>query len=200
MALTINNNNEQFDSVLTPVHSTRVLADGGIADLDVADTLIGGLSDLGLMNKTELLICPEIGVKQRVDGILKYITDAYSVKDEANDSDQVTVGNQPYVGGDIASNERLALKNPNGDSRFMEHAPISFAANEPWTVTTVLNWNGEIASSGQQLFGESTLGKSSFFIDRRTNTSTAAFRNASGSIIDLSDDAINYSGKNSIIT
>ena len=58
-----------------------------------------------------------------------------------NNATQTTPGSRPYLTGNIAPNEKLGLKNPNGGSNFMTHPTISFAANESWSVTTVLNWN-----------------------------------------------------------
>lgn len=51
------------------------------------------------------------------------------------DATQTTAGSRPYITGNIAPNEKLGLKNPNGGGNFMTHPTISFAANESWSVT-----------------------------------------------------------------
>lgn len=58
------------------------------------------------------------------------------------DLTQYTAANQPYLSGYIKPNGRLSIKNTYGGSRFMTHPTISFAANEPWSLTTMFNWSG----------------------------------------------------------
>jgi uncharacterized protein (TIGR02145 family) len=65
---------------------------------------------------------------------------------------QPTAANQPFLSGNIAPNERYALKNPNGGSNYMTHPTISFGATDAWSVSTVLNWNGS-NDVYQSLFG-----------------------------------------------
>jgi len=60
-----------------------------------------------------------------------------------NNATQATSTSRPYLCGNIAPNEKLGIKNPNGGGNYMTHLTISFAANESWSVTTVLNWNGD---------------------------------------------------------
>ena len=88
----------------------------------------------------------DAGYKPRTSGIYTFATKVYSLFG-LNDATQTTAVNQPYLSGNIAPNEKICLKNPNGGSNYMTHPTISFAANEAWSVTTVLNWNGSIASS-----------------------------------------------------
>lgn len=64
-----------------------------------------------------------------------------------NNATQTTPANRPYLTGNIAPNEKLGLKNPNGGSNYMTHPTISFAANEAWSITTVFNWNYNAPSS-----------------------------------------------------
>lgn len=58
------------------------------------------------------------------------------------DAKQTTELSQPNLSGNIAPNEKLCLSNANGQTKCLTHPTISFAANEAWSVTTVLNWNG----------------------------------------------------------
>jgi hypothetical protein len=62
----------------------------------------------------------------------------------ATDLNQSTAANQPQLDR-VALIEPLGLKNQNGGVGFMTHSPISFAANEAWTVECVVNWNGSNA-------------------------------------------------------
>lgn len=64
-----------------------------------------------------------------------------SIDGSPTDATQSTANSQPYISGNIAPNEKPCLKNNNGDSRYMTHPTISFAANEAWSVTTVVNWD-----------------------------------------------------------
>ena len=54
------------------------------------------------------------------------------------DATQTTSTSQPHLGNIIAPNERPSLKNPNGQSNYLTHPTISFAANQAWTVHTVV--------------------------------------------------------------
>lgn len=86
----------------------------------------------------------EAGAKQRIaSSTASFWSKLYSLK-TTNDAVQATDLNQPYQTGNVAPNERVGLYNPNGSSRYMTHPTISFAANEAWSVTTVLNWNGSL--------------------------------------------------------
>ena len=64
---------------------------------------------------------------------------------------------QPYLSGNIAPNEKLCLKNPNGDAirLRLEHPNINFTANDPWTITLCVNNNGK---SSQFYYNGGTVG------------------------------------------
>lgn len=70
------------------------------------------------------------------------IDSIYSYPLLSNDLTQTVDTSQPYLGGNIAPTESLCIKNPNGGSRYLTHPTISYGANDAWSVTTVLNWNG----------------------------------------------------------
>ena len=87
------------------------------------------------------------GVISGVSGFVGSIDD-FSILEVLNsldgsptDATQTTSTNQPYLSGNIAPNEKWCLKNPNGGSSYMTHPTISFAANEAWSVTTVVNFS-----------------------------------------------------------
>lgn len=67
------------------------------------------------------------------------VQEATNWEGSLKDATQPTPNSRPYLTGNIAPNEKLGLKNPNGGSNFMTHPTISFAANDSWSVTTVLN-------------------------------------------------------------
>jgi len=77
----------------------------------------------------------------RTSGNTKYVTKAYSLDSTPNDATQTTEASQPFLSGFIAPNEKWGLKNPNGATRYMTHPTISFAANEAFTISTVLSDN-----------------------------------------------------------
>lgn len=105
---------------------------------------------------TDYLICtvaPFAGVISDVDANFIGSVDNISFREVLNsltgsptDATQTTGLSQPFLSGNIAPNERYAIKNPNGGARFMTHPTISFAANDAWSITTVLNWNGKETS------------------------------------------------------
>jgi len=126
----------------------RVIADGGVID-DTQFTLdyLKFLKQQNILDNTKLLIAPEMGTKRRVSGVNTYLSKAYSPKLPINDAFQSTELSQPWLSGNIAPNERLALKNPNGGSRFLTHPDISFGVNEAWSVSFVVSLFGDRASN-----------------------------------------------------
>ena len=121
----------------------RVAADSGsIRSKGVAKRLLDFCIENDLFGDTKILICPEIGIKERVSGVQKFATKAYSGEFTPNDAVQTTEASQPYISGNIAPNERYSLKNPNGGTRYVTHPAISFAANQAWSTIFYLNWSG----------------------------------------------------------
>lgn len=59
------------------------------------------------------------------------------------DATQTTEASQPRVTGNIAPNDIEALQNQNGEARFMTHPTISFAANEAWSLSMVIEYNSD---------------------------------------------------------
>lgn len=84
-----------------------------------------------------------------------------SLDGSPTDATQTTSTSQPHIAGNIAPTERLGMKNPNGGSNYMTHPTISFAANEAWSVTTVVNWNGtNLPSNNTLLMGNGNVANS----------------------------------------
>lgn len=114
-------------------------------------------------------------------------TTEYTIREVLNaDLSQSTANSQPYL-SKIAPSEPQSLLNTNGDSRFMSHSAISFAANEKWTVECVIKIN--YSSTG------STLGIISNTTDQTTigvvtTSNVFRFRNESGT-----DSFSNYNPK-----
>lgn len=146
-----------YPSVTT---SKRVLADAGtIKSRSTLNDLTNKFLDL--LPNTKLLFCPHLAVKLRESGVYKYVTKLYDVGPAMLDGSQTTALNQPYLSGNIAPNEKYALKNPNGGATYMTHTPISFSATDKWSVSTVLKfdrsgnnlWYLSYNSGTQFLFG-----------------------------------------------
>lgn len=124
-------------------YAQRVTDDSGaVQDEDVSKSILQMLTDNDLYDNTKLLLMPEAGIKTRTDSPNVYIPKAYDLAtgDEiSQDATQTTEANQPALGGNIAPNERLSFKNVNGESRYFEHPEISFAADEAWSISLMLN-------------------------------------------------------------
>jgi len=141
----------------------------------------------------------EAGYKERVSGIYRYATKLYSMFG-TNDATQTTSTSQPYLSGNIAPNEKLCLKNPNGDARYMTHPTISFAANEAWSVTTVLNFNGDLAvesNSNNTLFGD--IGSNNTLFGLKHTSNNMIFRNSSGTVKQFTKGIDSLNGKTIVI-
>lgn len=127
--------NYMYPSVGT---AKRILADAGtIKSRSTLNELTNKFLDL--LPNTKLLFCPHLAVKLRESGIYKYVTKLYDIGPAMLDGYQTTALNQPYLSGNIAPNEKYAIKNPNGGSAYITHTPISFSATDKWSVSTMLN-------------------------------------------------------------
>jgi len=135
----------------------------------------------------------EGGIKQSSGRISK----AYSLAlGNANHATQTTSSSQPYLSGNIAPNERYALKNPNGGSNFITHPTISFAANESWSVTTVLNWNGT-NNVVTIIYGNVDVSTTRIIIG---SSGTLTFFNNNNESVTFAKINFNLIGKNSLVT
>ena len=89
----------------------------------------------------------------------------------SNDAVQATALNQPYLGGNIAPNERYAILNPNGGVRYVTHPALAYLSTDSWSFTTVVNWNGENSSdSAQGQLAYSSAGQTNIIAVRRNGT------------------------------
>lgn len=182
-------NNKQY---LSFDEKNRIIYDGGIARNQKAleDTLRFFNT---LMPNTKLLYCPELGVKLRTSGIYNYVTTLYDLGPGMIDGTQTTALNQPYLSGNIAPNEKYAIKNPNGGNRYITHTPISFLSTDKWSVSTIVSGYGNTINqypyyAGQPLYGLGLQNGSSFEIRFVNNVSSA------------SAPTKKYLGKNTVIT
>lgn len=66
----------------------------------------------------------------------------YDMSSLENHGTQTTENDQLYVFGDWIPSGHEAMKNPNGDSRYVSYPEIQFEAGEAWSVTVCLNWYG----------------------------------------------------------
>ena len=128
-------------------YKERVLKDGGTTKReDNVQRYYQMCKEQGILNSIKFAWLGEAGGKFRTSGANQFWTKAYSLV-TTNDATQTTSTSQPHLGNTIAPNERPSFKNQNGQSNFLTHPTISFAANEAWSVTTVLNWNGSSVSN-----------------------------------------------------
>ena len=149
--------NYMYPSVGT---AKRILTDAGtIKSRSTLNDLTNKFLDL--LPNTKLLFCPHLAVKLRESGIYKYVIKLYDIGPAMLDGAQTTALNQPYLSGNIAPTEKYALKNPNGGATYMTHTPISFSATDKWSVSTMLNANGQTGNA--ELCG--ALGKSDIRIN-----------------------------------
>lgn len=181
-------------------YDKRITTDLGVVD-DNQFTLdyLKFLKQQGTLENTKLLIAPEMGTKRRVSGVNTYVSKAYSAQLPTNDAVQSTELSQPWLSGNIAPNERLALKNPNGGTRLMTHPAISFAANEAWSVSTCFNWNGSLITEPIDLFGNiSGIGR--FEINRGADQHMFKFTNSLGIAVNPIFNNSFIIGKNTVLT
>jgi uncharacterized protein (TIGR02145 family) len=120
--------------------ATGTTSEDGAGDLKV---MYDYLTDESLISNTELLYLSNAGMVQRTDGVLKFVRTAFDATTNDNDLDgSATASAQPRLVGGIAPNSKPAASNQNGEARYFTHTPVSFATDEAWSLTLVLNWNG----------------------------------------------------------
>lgn len=119
----------------------RIKQDGGVWKSETNTQLFYKMcKDYNIIDSIKFAWLGEAGYKHRTSGINTFWTKLYSLVG-TNDATQTTSTSQPHIAGNIAPTERIGMKNPNGGVNYMTHPTISFAANEAWSVTTVVNWN-----------------------------------------------------------
>ena len=182
-----------------PLYLTRVLADsGGIQSNYNTYFLLNGLYSIYGPTAFKLIWTGEMGTKARTATVYKYATKAYSADTLAthNDLVQATELSQPFLSGNIAPNEKQCLSNPNGGTRSMSHPTISFAANEAWTMSIVMRWDGNISTSG---FAGSA--NSDFFCSRGAYMKYS-FINSLGTFVETgtNGESAKIAGKNAVLT
>lgn len=126
--------------------------------------------------------------------------DNYSIQElDWNDATQSTELSQPWLSGNIAPNERLALKNPNGGgNRLLTHPMISYANNENWSASIVFKWNG-VAASYNLLCGKSNATYEGLSV--RTDNAGLRFQNSLGTDYNIVGDQFKkYYTKQVILT
>ena len=123
-----------------------------------------------------------------------------SLDGSPTDATQTTSTSQPHLGNIIAPNERPSLKNQNGQSNYLTHPPISFAANEAWSVTTVFNFNGNNHYSF--LYGNNLVSayNSTFIVHSGIDEYITKWANSSGTILQLSVNNSYIIGKTIVAT
>ena len=174
---------------------SRVLGDAGYLDeYGRLSEYIAFLQRQGRYDLAKFIFAPMFGGKLRTSGIYKYQSKLYSVQLAANDAAQTTELSQPYQTGNIAPNDTLAIYNGNGESKFMTHPEISFAANEAWSMFLILNNNGTPAANN--IIYSDTGGNTTLYVKLTSNI--FAFKNASGTTVAGTVSNAAHIGKNTI--
>lgn len=184
----------QIDSIfsVSQKYKSHFWRDGGDLQNDRDFKLYLAFAELENMAESiEFAWFGQAATKQRKDGIYSYATKLYEIYN-FNDATQTTATNQPYISGNIAPNEKLSLKNPNGDARFMTHPTISFSSMDEWSVSIVAKYN--FGPGWQSLFGGN--GRSSFDL---VNGVRLLSSNGMGVVLH-SSGLSDYYGKNIVIS
>lgn len=193
---------ELYKRTIAP-HNQRVGVDGGVPSDNVQAALLliqdtQKYIDAGTVRE---LMNPELfGTKQRSSAPYLYATKAYSANSPqgfaaSNDLAQTTANSQPYL-SKIAPAEPQGLLNQNGDSRFMSHSAVSFAAGDKWTVEMVLNWNGS-NNAIVSLIGKPSDTLTSLSIKK--TTTVFSFTNESGTAVDGTVSTASLIGKAKVL-
>lgn len=182
---------------------TRVLTDLGIiVDKTTTNNIYKFLKTEGLDTDTKLLWFGDAGIKTRSTTVsstpLTFISRGYSIQLPANDLTQTTELNQPYLSGNIAPNERYALKNPSTAIRVINHPQIAFTNAQRWTTTICARWDGTI-NTISALFGKNTT-VSAIRIKNTTVGNVFAVTNESGTTVNGTISTAKLIGKNIPIT
>jgi len=132
------------------LYKTHFVNDGGDMKGVNADNYLKGLYYQAISEDMQESIkfsyLGEAAMATRESGIYSYATKLYDTSVSGNDATQTTALQQPHLSGNIAPNEHYGMCSPNGESRHVTHPEISFAADDAWSITTCLNWDGEVNS------------------------------------------------------
>lgn len=174
------------------VKRVEAIAGASISSKEDTKFIFDEMSDL--LPYTELLICPQAGVKVE-SGKVSALYDFNNAKDAA----QATDANRPYLTGNIAPNEKRAIKNMNTSTEVsLNHTAITKANTASWSVITTLKYSGKRnnpTDSGAYCgFNSGTV----FYVDRSNTGKLAVFFN--GVTIATANGVIYpYIGKNATI-
>lgn len=161
-----------------------------------------------LAENTKLIWYAESGDKKRTSTIYSFLTKAYDgsytkvageIVLNKNHLVQTTELNQPRLVGGIAPNSRLAASNQNGESRYFTHPEIAYAADEAWSFTVAINWNGS-NNDRSGLFEKSVGGIYNYFDLRLSNLNNIYIVNGAGASSNNYTSSNPIIGKNTIIT
>lgn len=176
-----------------------VIADGGSVRSDSLTTAYLKMCQQNRMSKSiQFAWLGESGAKFRTSGIYSYFTKLYSLIG-SNHAVQTTTATQPYLCGNIATNEKYGLKNPNGAKLYVSHPVINYGANNAWSVTILMNINSIGLS---QPFLGATLASNNSMIALTWNTKYLYYRSSNGnaaSIYQLETIIRQNAGKNLIL-
>lgn len=170
---------------------------GLVRNSDISRDLFKLYWSWGIIQRNELKLCilPEAGRLENVVSGVPFISKSFSLFGGI-DAIQSVALNQPFVGGNIAPNEKMGLVNPNGGTRSMSHTPINYSAADPWSVIFVANWNGTKEINAYTI-GQSASNYPSIMLKQTANN--IVIRSLNGDLYQLWSN-LAILGKNSIIT
>lgn len=129
---------------LVKAFKSNITEDGGeIRSKGILTKLLAYYREQGLYDYIKVLWSAETGIKiANPDDTLKRLSKGYSLDATPNDWTQSVEANQPYLGGDVAPGDKYYAKGATGEERYGDFTEVAFAANDPWTITVVMNWDG----------------------------------------------------------
>lgn len=133
---------------ISDLHTLRVETDlGSVRNESVTQAILEGLIENDLYDATKLLFTPETGIKTRATTVantpLTFVSKGYSLDPIPNDLTQTTELNQPYLSGNIAPNERYAVKQQGADLKSFMYSELNYLSpNNLWSATFVFCWSG----------------------------------------------------------
>lgn len=148
---------------------------GIVRNSDISRDLFKLYWSWGIIQRNELKICilPEAGRLENVVSGVPFISKLFSLFGGI-DAVQTVALNQPFLGGNIAPNERLGLVNPNGGTRGMTYPGLYFSATDKWTISFLVRNNESTEDFHVVVAGVNGIG----FIAFKSDTHTLYFRNS----------------------
>jgi len=142
------------------VKRVEAISGGTISSKKSTGIIFDGMQDL--LPYTDILICPEAGLKIE-SGKVSALYDLKNTKDAT----QATAANQPYLAGFIAPNEKKAIKNMKTSTDvYLGHTLITKANTASWSIITTLKYMGERGTGTSGGLYAGLAGDNCLYVDR----------------------------------